>query len=706
MNRGFIAFIFVFLSFPLCGGLKEDVLEGLKNEGVTVNLRNPLYSDGVLSTEEGGIVEAPKIRIQAERICFTQRKDEGEPVVSVIAEGNIMVSFGLYIFTGDRLEYDFVAKQGVIINGRSAIEPWYFGGEKILLCGEELIKIENGYVTTSESDCPDWAIKTRTTIITCEHVLTAWGVEFYFFRWPLFGVPKLKINLDSIFDSPIRYRVRWGGKQGLRFGMIYEVFDYHHFKTFLRFDYRIRRGPGGGIETHFDSPYKNHWFHSINYIANDSSIDDPAQRTRYRLEGIYHNEWDCGRTGMDFSYDYLSDKEMPTDYDDNGLNIDAAQRTQFNLRRQEDQYVVANFFTRVRINNFQTIKQELPSVATVFHPFRLGCTGIIWDNTFRMGYYDFKYADDEEDVTDFHAWRCQFFQRLYRPIFLNRIVVTPQAEGIAILYGSTPQDEGEWLLTGRLGGEVKTSVYRCFKNFKHIIEPYISYNFLSDPTLNPNDHFIFDISDGWFELNALRFGARQYIYIKPNEYYVSPFLSLDLYSYAFNNTPTIPSTIPKVYANFEWHPSYYFKHILTTAWDNERNALNYFNYRIEATFSEDIAFSCEYRQRSSYWWRKVRYDNFILDSYRTEQELRDSLVSDQRKTLLAHLYARLDPNWATQFIVRHGWDRLNEPSYTEYECDLMLFLRASWSTRISFQRKEGENRITMYINLGGDRPKY
>ncbi|NGX57713.1 MAG: hypothetical protein K940chlam3_00607 [Chlamydiae bacterium] len=705
MIRLYITLGFIFLCCSLQGGLKEEILEGLNTEGITVNLRNPVYTDGVLCTEEGGVIEAPKIRIQAQRICFTQRKEEEENVLSVIAEDQIIVSFGQYIFTGDRLEYDFVSEEGVVFNGRSAIEPWYFGGEKIYLYGQDKIRIDNGYVTTSESDDPDWAIRTNTTIITCEHVMTAWGVEFHFFRWPLFWLPKFKINLDSLFDSPIRYRIRWGGKQGLRFGMIYEVFDWNSFKTFLRFDYRIQRGPGGGIETHYESPYKNHWFHTINYIANDSSIDDPSERTRYRLEGAYHNEWDCGHTGMDFSYDFLSDKEMPTDYDDNGLHIDAAQRTQLNFRRQEDQLVVANFFTRVRINEFQTIKQELPSITTIFHPLTLGCTGIISDNKFKMGYFDFKYANDE-DVANFHAWRCQFFNRIYRPIQLNQITVTPQAEGIAILYGSSPQQDVKWLLLGRLGGEAKTSIYRCFKCLKHVVEPYISYNFLSDPTIDPNEHFIFDITDGWFDLNALRFGARQLVYVKPNDCYVSPYLVFDLYSYAFTNTPTIPKAIPKIYADFEWHPSYYFKHKLTTAWDNERNALNYINYRIEATLSDTIAFSCEYRQRSSYWWRKVRYDNFILDSFRTEQQLRNSLVSDQRNTVLAHLYARLEPNWATQFIIRHGWNRLNEPSYTEYECDLILFLRASWAARLSYQKREGENRFTVYFTLGGDKPRY
>ncbi len=699
MIKCFWVLIFSLLLGALNGGLKEDLLQGLIEGGITVDLKNPTYSGGILSTEEGGVVKAPKIRIQAEKIRF-------EPQALVIAEGCIIVSFGQYIFVGDRIEYDFISKQGVITNGRCAIEPWYFGGREIYLIGEEKIHIVDGYVTTSESDDPDWEIRYSDNIITCHRIMTAWGVEFHFFRWPLFWLPKLKVNLDWIFDSPLRYRVRWGGKQGLRFGMKYEIIDWNDFSTFLRFDYRVQRGPGGGIETHYTSPVKDHWFHSISYIANDSSIDDPSQKTRYRLEGIYHNEWDLGQTSIDLSYDYLSDKEMPTDYEDNGLRIDAAQRTQLNFRRQEGQYVVSNFFTRVRINEFQTIKQELPSIEAIFHPFTICRTGILTDNKFKMGYFDFKYASDEEDVTDFHAWRCQFFHRLYRPIALNKLYITPQAEAIAILYGSSPQQDVRWLSLLSLGGEAKTNFYRIYSCLKHVVEPYILYQYLTNPTINPDQHYIFDISDGWFDLNALRFGMRNLIYIKPTGNVISPYLSLDLYAYAFQNTNTIFDSIPKVYLDVDWQQSYYLKHVFTAAWDNERNAINFLNYRIEATVNEYIAFSCEYRQRSSFWWRKVQYNNFILDFFRSEQQLRDSLVSDRRNTFLAHLYARMDPNWAANFMVRYGWNRLSEPSYLEYETDLIFYLRASWNARISYQKKEGEDRITFYFNLGGQKPRY
>ncbi|MCB1148846.1 MAG: hypothetical protein KDK48_01665 [Chlamydiia bacterium] len=701
-----ILLLFILIS-GAASALDYDVLlQSLQEKGITVEMQDPSYEEGCLRTVSGGVITGPALRIQAQSIEYYQTECDGQKVRRITAEGCLIASFQSYVFVGDKIEYDFETEQGIIYNGHSGIEPWFFGGNTIRICGQECIVIENGYLTTSESSRPDWSIQVRRIVISKDHKFVADDVRFQFQRIPLFWLPSLKANLDSIFDSPVRYRVRWGGKKGLRLGMIYEVMDWNHLKTFLRFDYRMKRGPGGGIETYYHAPHKNHWFHTVNYIANDFSIDDPSQQTRYRLEGVYHNEWDCARTSLDLVYDYLSDKEMATDYDDQGLDIKTAQRTQFNLRRQQDELAIVNLFTRVRINDFQTIKQELPSVNTILHPLPLGNSGLILDNHINAGYYDFVYEQDETTVPDFHASRLQFFHRLYRPFNMGALTATPEASIIAILYSSGPDSSTEWLASGFVGGEVKSSFYRIYGNHKHVAEPYIAYQHLTQPTISPNDHFIFDITDGWYYLNALRLGMRNLIYKKPCEGVISPTLTCDLYTYGFYNTPTIYQLYPKAYVDLEWQPTYRIKHVLNTAWDFERESINYINLRSEVTISEDAAFSLEYRHRSAFAWRKSVYDNFILDSFRPEQELRDSLVSDRRDTLLCHFFYRIDPGLAAEFRLRHGWHRYNEPSYTEYEFDLLFMLRSSWQMRASYQKTEGETRLTFYFNLVGQRPDY
>ena len=130
------------------------------------------------------------------------------------------------------------------------------------------------------------------------------------------------------------------------------------------------------------------------------------------------------------------------------------------------------------------------------------------------------------------------------------------------------------------------------------------------------------------------------------------------------------------------------RHVLETGWDLDHQILDHFNYRIDWTWNENIAFAVEYRQRSRYDWRKLDYENFFLDTGRSFQALLHSSLSDRRETLLYRSFVRFHPNVALQLEVRHGWDRRDQPNYTEYEIDLLTTWRSIWELKISYQKKE------------------
>src|SRR5690606_9773777 len=117
----------------------------------------------------------------------------------------------------------------------------------------------------------------------------------------------------------------------------------------------------------------------------------------------------------------------------------------------------------------------------------------------------------------------------------------------AIAYGnSSNSNDGHTLATASLGFSITSNLYRCYSNIKHSITPYANYCYTLKPTLLPDDHFIFDIDDGWYSLNSLRFGIKQQL-ISPGKNIQQPLMSLDIYADAFFNTPTIETIIPRGY---------------------------------------------------------------------------------------------------------------------------------------------------------------
>ena len=155
-------FLFFLMIIPLYGA-----------QEFTVNLKNPVYQNGVISTHSGGVISSPELRVQARHIIYTNRTEKGVTIHRVVAEGDLMLDSGGHTYVGRRLEYDFVTKTGVVYDGVTAIDLWFLGGEKIRLNSDRSFYLYNAFVTTSESKNADWKIHSREVEITKKSYLAA-----------------------------------------------------------------------------------------------------------------------------------------------------------------------------------------------------------------------------------------------------------------------------------------------------------------------------------------------------------------------------------------------------------------------------------------------------------------------------------------------------------------------------------------------------
>lgn len=668
-------------------------LFAIAESGVVVDLREPTFQDGILQTSAGGVVNGPRFRLQAMNIKYT--KNEG--CHQIEAEDSVMIEAGDYLFVGDRLFYDFEEETGVIYNGRTAQLPWYIGGEEIELTPSGDYVIRNAFITTSDTLNPDWQINAKTVTLNRNHQVKAEDLLGKVFRLNLLWFPRLNVNLHSLTDQPIRFSAKWGGKQGGRLGVIYNFLNWGRFKAFLRLDYRLNRGPGGGIETFYLSEDHREYLETINYIARDNAIPDPHEHIRYRFQGVYANRLFDDRVTVDATWDKLSDKEMATDYNDQGLELDEPGRTELLIRTQEENWITA-FRTKVKVNNFQTIKQELPTLFITHRPTVIGRTGVITENSLEASYLDFSYANDVL-ATDYNSTRADFVSRFYRPFQLDPIKVTPAAGFTGIAYGNSPSRSTKFLAMGYMGVNTQASFYRRGSCFKHVITPYFNWDNYTFPNVDPDKHYIFDIDDGLYRMESFKVGTKN-DFICKNQDTLKRLFEIDVYTFLFvNKTP-----LPKLYTEFTTRSSPNLKHTLLIAYDYQQRMLDQFNIRNDWTVSRDIALSLEYRHRSPYAYRKCVRDNYMLETYRSTRELVHSSVSDRRDTLLFHAFWRFHPLYAVEFTSRSGWNRKHEPDYSEYEIDFLTQLKSHWLIKISYQHKEEDDRLAIYFNLLSSEP--
>jgi hypothetical protein len=122
--------------------------------------------------------------------------------------------------------------------------------------------------------------------------------------------------------------------------------------------------------------------------------------------------------------------------------------------------------------------------------------------------------------------------------------------------------------------------------------------------------------------------------------------------------------------------------------------------------NENVAFTFDLRYRSRYDWRKSDHENFILDVTRSESELLDSPLSDQRLTILTHAFFRLTPFWECQLESHHGFLRetqdYNPPRkhlYNEFKIDLFTWLSTNWKLRLTYSHTILDDRVTAGLSL-------
>lgn len=681
----------------------DGQLQGVFSEEVVVDLREPTYCDGVLETTQGGVVEARNLLVQAKHLSYSRKKVGDDQQATLLAEGDLSVEYGDYLFVGEKIEYDFLERRGVIYRGRAALGPWIVGAQVIFLHADGTYTFSEAFATTdSAAERSSWKLRADSVNLLTDGTVVGHSLLFYCGSLPLLWMPRLSFNPLSLTESPLHYSVGWGGKQGPRVGASYTAYSTKIWKINARLDYHLKHGLGGGIETRYHSPDKKTTFRTINYYARDITVNlEPFRRNRYRFQGIYKRIIEDKKLVIDMSYDKVSDIEMPSDYSESDLGIYAPGKTQL-LGRREAPNWLATAQARVRLNSFQTMKQELPTLEWSHRPVLLGQTGCISDVLCRSAYLDYDYDYASRGVKNYHSTRFEGRWRLWRPMDLGGLaVVTPQAKALAIAYGNSRSGgDGHTLATACVGGTIISYLSRSYSTIKHSLIPYVNYCYTMRPTLLPADHFIFDIDDGWYTLNVLRVGVKQQIALKGAGVGVQgPLLSLDCYADAFFATPTVLQTIPRAYLFAVFNPTGRLRISADTAWYFPGQVFDHMNIRGEWTISDNSAWAIEYRSRSKYSWRKVDHDNFMLESYHSVEQLLHSPLSDRRDTVLLHSYWRFHPFLAVEARLRKGWHRRRQPAYSEYEANLLTSLPGYWNIKLSYQCSEGDHRMALSFSL-------
>ena len=682
----------------------EPVKSDLSPSDVTLDLRNPHYQSGILFTDQGGVIRSKDLRIQAQSIQYTRRMEEGkQPVHRIEAEGNLMVQYHGRIYVGSELEYDFISKSGSIYDGKTFASLWYVGGDKIQLNPDGSYKTQNAFFTTCENVNSSWDLHVARLNVMKNDLLEAKKVRFRLFKIPLFWLPSFKINLKKFKEPIFRYNVNWD-KGGPRASVRYQFYSWREWAFYGRLDYRLRTGFGGAFETEYFPSDKLVTFVTRSYLGSDKLENALDKQRRYRLEGALKAASKSNKTHTTLTWDKYSDVRMPQDFKSDDFEVNTANRTQLYIHHQENG-AITSFKVRPRANTFESIKQDLPTFFFSARPNTLGKSGVMYNVWAKASYLDFIYSDQlVHSLPSICSSRIEVRPLFYRPFHLGSLNITPHIGVAGIFYGSSPGGRSNGLAALVYGGSAMAKATREFENIRHEIQPYLYYHGLSHPTISPDDHYTFSIQDGYHQLNKMQIGIRSSLFSKKSPA-SEPRFTADFWANAFFIDKKFPQMIPKAYLFLGWSDPF-IELSLYNAWNFWHQVIDFSNSRLRLTVNENVAFTLDLRYRSRYDWRKGDHDNFILDVTRSESDLLDSPLSDQRLTLLTHAFFRLTPFWECQLESHHGFLRETQDDnpprkhlYNEFRIDLFTWLSMNWKLRISYSHTISDDRVTAGVSL-------
>lgn len=658
---------------------------------VKLFLQDGHFTNGVVSTEKGGVIEDDKIRIQAKNLIYKRNND----AETVTATGDLLVLYDKRLLTGKTLTYNFITREGIIEEPMLGSEGWIVSGESLHIQPDGSVVIEKGYVAPPSN--LDVTVAFERLRLQRSSQIQARRLSIRLFKKELFCFNQFKTTLDALTDIPVTMRLSFGGYQNTRAALRYRLFKTDEFKAYLRLDAILSRGIGGGLDTNYRSRNCRTYFDSKSFAIRDRSWDDPEVRIRYRFQGVAEDK--RGLLNIRACYDFLSDVEMASNYAGKDFELPTAQRTELFATYKETDWL-ADFTTRVRVNGFQTINQQLPGFQISWRPVSLGVTGIMSDNRLKAAYQSYVFADGTPNASDFSSARIELRNRNYRHFNLGYVLFTPEAGFNFIHYSNGPLHQEQEQAVVTAGATASAPFFSNNALCVHTFEPYSRYTFSSRPTAPFGNTYIFSIDDGYGQLSMLKAGIKQSFFLKkgPSCFIRKP-LFIDLWTIGFFSAPALQNRMPRIYGALTWSPFATLETKLEAAWNRDLHSKDYLNMSAFWTVNEDLALRVAFLSRGPRSWRKADPDNFMLDMIQPETVLQNSIVSDHRNTFLSHIFWRFHPDWTAEFQTHTGWNRPAEPAYNEYKIGFSTIIYSYWRLGAAYERREIEDRFSFSLKL-------
>ncbi len=476
------------------------------------------------------------------------------------ARGNVILSDGESIFTGDRVFYSFETGEANIDGVGSRMDPWFATGEKGERISEKVYYVENGYVSTCDYVVPHYRVRGRHIHIYPEDKIVIRSITVYWGKVPVFYWPYYSKSLKDD-QSPwvfipgknnklgyyliVGYTMWWDKVLGGKLRAMPHVHWYQ--KRGIGYGVNLKYGMLNRIRSKFRSFYIDDRAMEENVYDIFGNIVSTLKKRakRYRLGWDYAQQIDK-KTRALASLTYLSDNTVLFDYYKDEFQQLIQPKNYAYISRTSRNYQLS-LQVRKRLNDFYTVYEQLPQATFSVPKYRLGKTRFLYTGYVSPAYRTLVFAKnialDDVSSAVFDTIQQLSYPRKYfgwlnivprigtRQTYFSKSLEVVDIETIDPLTGNVIVTQKQVVVDKQIlrsnyftGAEFSTKASRIFyvqsdfwdvNLLRHIIEPRLNYTFQPEPSEPPEHVLGFTTAEA--KKNYLGLGLRNKLQTKRDE---------------------------------------------------------------------------------------------------------------------------------------------------------------------------------------------
>jgi LPS-assembly protein len=600
--------------------------------------------------EEGKFVASGNVYLkQNNAVLFCDKLEFFRDKKEAHAEGNIILESDQGTLWAEKAFYNFDTKKGEFTNARLMADPIYGRARSIVKVRENYYIMNEGYLTTSDYDVPEYRVASKTMDVIPGDKAVARNSVLYLGQTPVMYFPKYTQDLSG--KRP-HFSVIPGYKRefGTYLLTAYRTALTDRIETTYHVDWRELKGVAGGVDAKYDSsPYGKGLVRTY-YMneRNEKPLDglSAGHHQRYRVEwrhkydldpsttfiSQYYKETDAAFLKKYFPREYRSDSNPPT----YALLTHTTPKTTTSLRAD------------VRVNRFESTVERLPEAAFSLSDQQLGDTGFYFKSGNTAAHL-VKKDPSPSSIMD-HTVRLDTDNEVSRPFKIAFLEVRPYIGAEDTYYSRTfyREDDNSVRHIYKTGSDVSTKFYRIYDvNFKkygievnrlrHVITPTVGYSYQHRPTLRSDKLFAYDGVDARATVDKFSLGLENKLQTKQEGLNVDLFRALLTTDFRLKDNRSV-STSGNTMTDQLTGRSYGDVTLATDLTPNK-----YVSFYSDATYDNDV-----------HHLRTANFDTYINSHRNWALDLSRRYTHDDDDIVTARLEYKLTPKWRT--AIYQSWN--------------------------------------------------